>query len=209
MKKLPDWETRGNYEKSDFNRLFQEVMRLGRFSAEFPLEIINEAGGPLFRIVRQGFWAQLTSRDGDTYAWVEVQPNGTGGWDEVQGSRNSGAGANPAFEVNGIVVDPLPVVVWLTPGYESDMLFSFGGEGFGSSSSSSSESSESPSSVSCASGTANCISIVTDVTCEGDTLVVTKKYLRLPPGWCLPLDDNPCEESSSGGIIISVPSSGG
>jgi len=126
MRKLPDFETRGGYKKADFNLLVAEVERLGRMSVQWPLEISNQPGGPLLRVVNQGFWAQLTSRTGDQYEWEEVQPDTTtpGNFYPMDGGRTSQS-KNFAYEINGVTVVP-PQVVWLMPGQDPDYLFSTG-----------------------------------------------------------------------------------
>lgn len=174
---------------SDQNRLASEVERTARIYTEFPLESYNTGGGVGLRWVNRDLWAVITSGSSSSSAssgascrgvplsWKEIDWLGDGTYRIKPGGRQGGPGQNPAYQTNGICLDP-DTVVWLRPGLQHEFLAevccqpanpptsssssssSISSSSSSQSSSSQSSSSQSSSSVSQSSSSASCTSTV-------------------------------------------------
>lgn len=90
----------------EYNRLTDEVERLGNLQVASPLELSNTGMHPMIRFVNNTIIAVITGPVGcssvrEPRSWREVQPGALGTWQYVTGGRSGTVAVNSAYEANG------------------------------------------------------------------------------------------------------------
>lgn len=154
---------------AELNEAFDQIGRARAVSVEGAEASVGSQGVNI-SIGEEGYWAKLTSTKVNeagqcAHAWVEVQPDGEGGWENVPNGASGTTDTNPAFARDGSC-DPVDTIVWLEWGRDSELIF----DGCSCAPVSSSG-------ASVCTDTQTCVKFLADYSCSSGVATATHKYL--------------------------------
>ena len=146
------------------NELIEAVERLSNMTVESPLRLTMFSGSPKLGVSEHGFWARIIdvvassasvapSTGRTRYSFLKVKADLGGEW------LDTGEGGNTAYEVNDANVT-LDTIHWLRPDGVGGYRFAASGSGDGAGSSGSSTDI-----------TWQCVEVLADLVCDGQTTV--------------------------------------